>query len=258
MVILQIKTHYILIDKKIQKNIYYKLRESAMENKNEKLNYQAKNWVFPFLLGLFCVLFLDMVFEIINNATYNDNFWAYISTILTSCVHMAIIFFGIYAWNKQKENWFKVFFLVYFSYLLCVNALSCFYYIEFLSIDTLYAFYGITKFILTGIVVTIGILFLINHLQNKGTYRRQINILSLSYLIFDVLLFILMIIMVAKNYINWAELTEPIKSAMLMIVFLGYFNKDIKPVVALSDSNDANKNEQQEVQQQNQEENVDL
>lgn len=229
-----------------------------MENNNEKLNYQAKNWVFPFLLGLFCVLFLDMIFAIINNATYDANFWTYISTILTSCVHMAIILFGIYAWNKQKENWFKVFFIVYFSYLLCVNVLSCFYYIEFLAVNTLYAFYGLTKFILTGIVSTIGILLLIDHLQNKDTYRRQINILSLSYLVFNVLLFILMIVMVVKNYINWAELTTPIKSVMLMIVFLGYFNKDTKLVVALSDSNDTKKNEQQETQQQIQEENVDL
>lgn len=217
-------------------------------NTDKETITKAKSWVFPCLVGLLIVLFVEMVCNIVFVASSNiASFWTIVAIILSRAVHIGIILFGIIAWQKQRSGWFKVFFVVYFSYILCNNLLNVFLQLEYFSYsETLSTIYGLLQFVLLGLLSTVGILFIIDYLKGEDKYRISNNFLSLISVLANVFILIVIIIGIAKQNISWPQFLEPIKNVLTISIFLGYYNKDVEPVMPIDETAPDQLNEPQD------------
>ena len=209
-------------------------------NTDKETVARAKSWVFPCLVGLLAVLFVEIVCNIVYVAAHNlASFWTIVAIILSRAVHIGIILFGIISWQKQRSDWFRVFFVIYFSYILCSHLLNTFLQLEYFAYgETLSTIYGILQFVLFGLLSTVGILFVIDYLQGENKYRIPNNFLSLISVVANIFILIVIIIGIAKQYISWPQFLEPIKSVLTISIFLGYYNRDVESVMPIDNEFD--------------------
>lgn len=200
-----------------------------MKNFIKTLSDNLKTWIYQFLFVFFSVLIADLMLEIIDMIVTNASFVNVIEVLLSSAVHIVVIGFALYAYKKQMTNWIKLFFVIYFAFILSNALFSVFdnlYYFTYNS--TFFVFYGMFKIIMASLIVGIGLLTILDYMHKSNRHRYIVQRLTFAYLLLCALLFILVFVGIIIGRVNWTIVTQPIKDALLMLIFMGCYNYDLK------------------------------
>ncbi len=184
----------------------------------ENIFKNKKGWLTGLLIALIVLTALNFIVTMIDYGSHLQSAENYVVLTITTIIEILIYSFAICALLKNDNFWCKTLFIIVFSYIFLNCLLTFITAIYYFSYNTIYVFYGIGQIIDCLLVVAIGVVYL---LTKYGTIKneRVVNILLYIRLVMILINFIIGIIMIAQDYLNWITITTFFMDAILTIIY---------------------------------------